>query len=264
MKKTVIAAALASTVFSGAAMAWTAGGTGGNIEIGGNIQVTPYTTPWEVEVGAPANTLNANITKGTSVVMIPVTTAIPVLGIRTKTGDSFHGVDGINPQISYNGAVQIDTFNQGVAAMSLPVVDADNPTTEIGALETQFAAAAVSSWWASDTDKNQYSTFSDTAGQAFWGGVGKTAASVVPSANVLGMMNSLNAQYSANYTSQTVTGFAAPAAMKFSTADALKSFSAAYGAGIQAGTTIKLTLTNPAANDLIKWKASLPVTVSYQ
>ncbi|EHZ6521344.1 fimbrial protein, partial [Salmonella enterica] len=34
MKKTVIAAALASTVFSGAAMAWSAGSNGGNVEIG--------------------------------------------------------------------------------------------------------------------------------------------------------------------------------------------------------------------------------------
>ncbi|EBX6890463.1 fimbrial protein, partial [Salmonella enterica] len=68
MKKTVIAVALASTVFSGAAMAWEASGSGGNIEIGGSIQVTPYSTPWEVMAGAPATSLDANITKGVSVV----------------------------------------------------------------------------------------------------------------------------------------------------------------------------------------------------
>ena len=263
MKKTVIAAALASTVFSGAAMAWTAGGTGGNIEIGGNIQVTPYTTPWEVEVGAPAATLDANITKGTKVVMIPVTKAIPVLGIRSKTA-TFVGAPTINPQIDYRGAVQINNFSNGVTTMTLPVMDADNPATQIGALETKFSAAAVSAYYVLNADDGaQYSTYSDTASSAFYGGVATKIGSVIQDvADAKALLNNLNTQYLANYAVRPSTRSEAP--MRAGFVNPKQTYAGAYGAGIQAGQNIKLTLTKPAANDVIKWKASLPVTVSYQ
>lgn len=263
MKKTVIAAALASTVFSGAAMAWTANGTGGNIEIGGNIQVTPYSTPWEVEVGAPAATLDANITKGTKVVMIPVTKAIPVLGIRTVANTPFTGRAGINPQIDYNGAVQIDTFNNGLATMDLPVMDADNPTTQIGAMETKFFAGALTSYNEAKVNrKAAYSTYAEAAGRGFWGGVAKNAAGVATGNSLTGLLTAINPAYMANFNLNGVTTLSNANFATFISTE--MQLSAAYGAGIQSGQNIKLTLTNPAANDVIKWKASLPVTVSYQ
>ncbi|HGG5774274.1 TPA: fimbrial protein, partial [Salmonella enterica subsp. enterica serovar Oranienburg] len=256
-------AALASTVFSGAAMAWTAGGTGGNIEIGGNIQVTPYTTPWEVEVGAPANTLDANITKGTKVVMIPVTTSIPVLGIRTVSTTPFNGALGINPQIDYNGAVSIDGFNDGSTTMTLPLMDADNPTSQIGILNTSFYAGALSTWKRSaDGASRKYSTYAATVGQAFWGGVAKNAAGAATGRNVVGELTAISPAYVANYNDQSATWANASTMTFLPVTDVVNT--GVYGAGIKSGTNIKLTLTNPAANDVIKWKASLPVTVSYQ
>ncbi|EDW5780701.1 fimbrial protein [Salmonella enterica] len=264
MKKTVIAAALASTVFSGAAMAWTAGGTGGNVEIGGNIQITPYTTPWEVTVGAPVATLDANITKGTKVVMIPVTKAIPILGIRTVSKAPFAGAVGINPQISYNGAVQVGNFVEGDTVMDMPVMDVGNPSTQIGIMETTFTAAALTSQRdeSTPTSGSQYSTWADTAGAGFWGGVGQSANAVLKGTSVVGVLTALNPAFVQNYNDQGVL-FAAPSKTSFEPTASTK-FSGVYGAGIQAGKNIKLTLTNPAANDVIKWKASLPVTISYQ
>lgn len=41
-------------------------------------------------------------------------------------------------------------------------------------------------------------------------------------------------------------------------------YSGAYASGISAQEHIKITLENPAGTDAIVWKASLPVTVSYQ
>lgn len=263
MKKTVIAAALVSTVFSGAAMAWTANGTGGNIELGGNIQVTPYTTPWEVEVGAPATTLDANITKGTSVVMIPVTKAIPVLGIRTVTKTPFNGNTGINPQINYNGAVQVDNFNSGTTVMDLPVMDADNPTTQIGTMSTSFFAAALSTWKNGVTNSSeQYSTFAASAGQSFWGGLAKASAGVQSGHQVIGELTAISPAFVQNYNDQSANWVNA-AAMTFNQLTNV-SYTGLYGAGIKSGANIKLTLNKAAANDVIKWKASLPVTVSYQ
>ncbi|HFW1342580.1 TPA: hypothetical protein ACIAY5_004521 [Salmonella enterica subsp. enterica serovar Virchow] len=263
MKKTVIAAALASTVFSGAAMAWTAAGTGGNIEIGGNIQVTPYTTPWEVQVGSPATNLDANITKGTKVVVIPVTKAIPVLGIRTVSNTPFNGGVGINPQISYNGAVQLHSFVEGDTVMTLPVMDVNNPGKQIGALETSFYAAALSTWRnPTSGDSGQYSTYADTAGQAFWGGVSPDVGGSAQGRTVVGELTAINPAFVANYNDQSAT-WTNSATMSFVPVAGVMN-TGVYGAGIKSGANIKLTLTQPAANDLIKWKASLPVTVSYQ
>lgn len=42
-------------------------------------------------------------------------------------------------------------------------------------------------------------------------------------------------------------------------------YSGVYGSGIEAGKNITITLDSPAqGNDSIVWKASLPVTVSYE
>ncbi|HGG5774288.1 TPA: fimbrial protein, partial [Salmonella enterica subsp. enterica serovar Oranienburg] len=252
----VIAAALASTVFSGAAMAWTAGGTGGNIEIGGNIQVTPYSTPWEVLVGAPATNLDANITKGTKAVMIPVTKAIPVLGIRTVSGNPFDGAVGISPQINFHNAVRVELFERGITTVSLPVMDADNPTTQIGTMEAPFAAAAH----AANSGNRHYDMYAEQAPHAFFGGLPTNLTMVTNDSAAL--VNSILPAATANYNDMGATHYNGIDWSTFANTDTR--YSAYYGSGIQAGNNIKLTLTNPAANDVIKWKASMPVTVSYQ
>ncbi|HCN8216144.1 TPA: hypothetical protein N6448_004795, partial [Escherichia coli] len=73
MKKTLIALAVAaSAVVSGSAMAWTANGDGGSVDLGGTLTPTDVMTPWEVKVGAAVNDLNAAIRKGDTKVDIPV------------------------------------------------------------------------------------------------------------------------------------------------------------------------------------------------
>ncbi|EHI7951880.1 hypothetical protein J9K58_004673, partial [Salmonella enterica] len=45
--------------------------------------------------------------------------------------------------------------------------------------------------------------------------------------------------------------------------DPLAKYSAAYGAGLKTGSTVTINLTSPATADMA-WKASFPITVSYQ
>ncbi|ENM7303529.1 hypothetical protein AB8N91_004958, partial [Escherichia coli] len=71
MKKTLIALAVAtSAVVSGSAMAWTAGGNGGSVEIGGTLTPETVVLPWEVKTGSNIADLNAKIKKGQSEVDI--------------------------------------------------------------------------------------------------------------------------------------------------------------------------------------------------
>lgn len=263
MKKTVIAAALASTVFSGAAMAWTAGGTGGNIEIGGNIQVTPYDTPWEVLVGPSQTGLNANITKGVTGVAIPVSKAIPVLGIRTVTKDAFKGGPGIAPCIDYKGAVDISAFKEGITTLSLPVMNADNPGMQIGNMSVKFSAAGKVSMKPTSGSyvANIYEAVSpEDSSYGFAGGVSRFTSGAAADAAVL--VNSILPSATENFNTQGITTPSKPGQANMGLSDWY--YSGYYGAGIPAGSEIKLTLTAPAANDVIKWKASMPITVSYQ
>ncbi|MWN89069.1 hypothetical protein GQN24_29560, partial [Escherichia coli] len=98
MKKTLIALAVAaSAAVSGSAMAWTANGTGGSVDLGGTLTPVNVITPWEVKVGAAVNGLDASIRKGDTGADIPVKKAISVLGIRTIKSAVFTGQQGISP-----------------------------------------------------------------------------------------------------------------------------------------------------------------------
>ncbi|EBU7005289.1 TPA: fimbrial protein [Salmonella enterica subsp. enterica serovar Kintambo] len=263
MKKTVIAAALASTVFSGAAMAWNAGGSGGNIEIGGSIQVTPYSTPWEVMTGVPATSLDTNITKGVSVVNIPVTKAIPVLGIRTVSKTLFTGkAEGISPEINYGAAVNVATFENSITTLTLPLMDASTANAgEIGTMNAKFIAAARSSSKYLDNPSHGFDIIASPDGNkhAFLGGLPQSKDKAA--ANSGSLAAQVFPGVEANFNSQGVTSYSNDW-MNFNGPQT--KYSAYYGAGIPANSDIKLTLTAPAANDAIKWKASLPITVSYR
>lgn len=265
MKKTMIALALATTAVSGSAMAWTAGGTGGNVELGGSIQVTPYDTPWEVMVGASQTGLDAHITKGVSAVVIPVPKAIPVLGIRTATKEAFKGAPGITPHIDYKGAVNLGALKAGITTLSLPVMDADNPGTQIGNMSVKFAAAGKVSLKPVDGSHSKQSDIyeivgSSEASSAFAGGVARFAAGAAADAAVL--VNSILPSATENFTTQGLTKPNKVGSIAVNEPGWY--YSGYYGAGIPAGSDIKLTLTAPATNDAIKWKASMPITISYR
>ena len=244
------------------AIAWTSMGVGTTIEIGGNIQITSFDTPWEVNVGTAVTTMDVAITNKAKVVSIPVPHALPILGIRPKTDRSFSGLAGINPQISYNGAVQIDNFVAGTTVMRLPVKDADSPHIDIGVIEAPFFAAALSSQRENDgSNAEQASIYAASAGNAFWGGVAKTADSVASGHSIIGMLAALDPEYMLKY-DITYSTMKEPREISFK--NMAMQYSAIYGAGIMAGRDLTLTLKQPIENKEIKWKASLPITVSYQ
>ncbi|HGG1404573.1 TPA: hypothetical protein ACJFMU_003718 [Escherichia coli] len=255
MKKTLIALAVAvSAAVSGSAMAWTANGTGGSVDLGGSLTPTDIVTPWEVKVGAALNGLDADIRKGDTKVDIPVKNTIPVLGIRTVKAEAFAGGPGLSPQISYGNAVNVDAFEASVAPLTLEVKDAND--AKIGSLTTDMFAQARTSMMGGF--KGEFWNFASQAGQGFFGGVPKSADKV----SSVDRVGELMPEAGQNYVNQS----APDAGIDYTTfSGATSTHSGYYFSVIESGKSIKITLDQAASGDApILWKASLPVTVSYQ
>ncbi|WP_000430445.1 hypothetical protein, partial [Escherichia coli] len=201
--------------------------------------------------------LDAQIQKGQKVVDVAVNKAIPVLGIRTIESTAFQGQPGISPQISYGNAVNVAEFSKGIAPLTLEVKDAND--AKIGTATTSILAAALASYKRGDS-VDAKSLYASVSGKGFFGGIGENAEAVVtyPIAATSGFF----AEASQNYTEQGATKLAEPGETSFSVNGA--TYSGFYASGIEQGKTIKITLDTPASADAIVWKASLPVTVSYQ
>lgn len=261
MKKTLIALAVAaSAVVSGSAVAatWEANGLGGSVNLGGTLTPVDRQTPWEVKVGDGATGLDATILKGQSEVSVTPNNAILVLGIRTTAATVFTGGTGMTPQVNFGTAVDVDNFKQGYAPLTLDVKDANQKT--IGSLSTNILTGGELSWKTS-TSSDKENLFATKAGDAFWGGVGKTSDSIAD--NAWDAVELIDADIVANYLAQDVTSAPTKTNGNFSSASA--SYSGFYGAGIKSGEAMKITLASPAqGDDKIVWSATLPVTVSYQ
>ncbi|EHZ2434217.1 hypothetical protein NUI41_003512 [Salmonella enterica subsp. enterica serovar Newport] len=258
MKKTLIALAVAaSAVVSGSAMAWTANGTGGtSVDLGGTLTPVEKITPWEVQIGAgtpPA--LDAPIQKNQQNVDITTPATIPVLGIRIANASTFKGQPGISPNIDYKNAINTSNFSANKATLTLVVNNEQGQ--KIGTLSTKLSAMGRLS--RTGVDAANMTTFASTPMHAFFGGVPVSAAGINDSN--LSLVDVLFPGAMANFSGQseryTGKGFAS-----VSTTSA--TYSAAYGAGIVKGEKIQIKLDTPAAADAITWKASLPVSVSYQ
>lgn len=92
MRRSLVALAVAAaSVISGSAMAWTANGTGGSVDLSGTLIPQGLVTPWEVKTGTAVTGLDADIEKGQRIVDVAVDNAIPVLGIRTVSQAPFQG-----------------------------------------------------------------------------------------------------------------------------------------------------------------------------
>lgn len=257
MKKTLIALALAATAVSGSAMAWTSSGTGGSMEFSGTLTPAANATPWEVLVGAAVSNLNADIKTGATIADIPVTTAIPVLGIRTAVKEAFAGTPGIAPKIDYKGAINTSQFAAGVTTLKLDVKDTSN--AKIGVLTAPLSAAAVTP----RLGAGQYSQYAGINARAFWGGLSTTTAGAAQGTSTAKtLINSINPDFMANYITQGEREYTTVVSYDYSASR--DRYSSAYGAGIVAGAGVKLTLNTPAASNAIAWSASLPITVSYQ
>ncbi|HBC1547035.1 TPA: hypothetical protein IEP80_003445 [Escherichia coli] len=258
MKKTLIALAVAaSAAVSGSAMAWTANGTGGSVDMGGILSPAHKVTPWEVKVGDAVKGLDAKIEKGQKIVDISLKSAIPLLGIRTQTSEVFHGQDGISPQISYGDAVDVGSFRMGMAPLTLEVKDSNG--AKIGKAESSVIVAAQSSF----TFQNMHrinSLYASERGDGFFGGVATYAAGAVE--DPLETAKSVFAEAVEHYNSQGLSDEITKGKEKFVINDA--AYSAFYASGIPDSSTIKITLDEGACADApVQWNASLPITVSY-
>ncbi|MEE7095207.1 hypothetical protein Q0S81_28350 [Escherichia coli O10] len=258
MKKTLIALAVAaSAAVSGSAMAWTANGTGGSVDLGGTLTPVEKVTPWEVKVGDAVTGLDGQIQKGQQNIDVAVNKVIPVLGIRTIESKAFIGKSGIAPQIDFKGAINTANFSQSVTTLTLDVKN--DKAQKIGRLQAPLFAGAEYSFKGPNSGKLYMS--GNNAGDAFYGGLGKNGQTI--GSDVQNRVRALDSEYLAHYDEQgTSYNGHAPTANNFS--DTAYSFSAYYGAGIEANSVIKIALDAPAGADVIAWKASLPVTVSYQ
>ncbi|MBV2410560.1 F4 family fimbrial subunit, partial [Escherichia coli] len=213
--------------------------------------------PWEVKTGSNVTGLDAKIKKGQSEVDIVASKAIPVLGIRTIE-QTFPGQPGISPQISYGDAVDVDAFENGRAPLTLEVKGADD--SKIGTLTTSMGASALISIKNVNDGWSGYNlNYSSQEGQGFFGGLPKELARVASEDIAINVMP----EVAEKYTDQGVADAGnIGVASTFDNVDAI--YSGYYGAGIEQGKTIKITLDTPAESDAITWKASLPVVVSYQ
>ncbi len=261
MKKTLIALALAtSAMTSYSAMAanpgnW--GNAGTNFELTGNIVITSPQNLWEVFSGVSNDLGVQQISKGAKKAVFTAKNVIPVLGIRSAV--TFVGQGGITPQIEYgNNALDLDSFDANKADFTLPVKDKTG--AELGVLKTKLFAGARGSYKeVNGTDGGRAAVYASAAGEAFYGGVpkesGKLETSVL-SAEIKNIIPDILEKYDGQ-------GVELKKAMTWNFDDTSKTYSAYYGAGIQSGEKITVTLNKAPAQD-VNWTASIPVTVSYQ
>ncbi|HEL7977797.1 TPA: fimbrial protein [Escherichia coli] len=260
MKKTLIALAVATTAFSGAAMAdWVQGGSGGSVDISGILTPSTSDSPWEVMVGDAVPGLDANVETGQTIVTIPVSTVIPVLGIRNTDVRTFAGQSGMTPQIDFNNALDTSAFSAGKTTLTLDVKNASQEV--IGSLSTDLTAVAERSYFnASNGNGGARGLFASAAGYAFYGGVGVSDSGVLDTASGYALAPDLISDILDNYERSSNVVASAGEAVFSNTS---LTYSGYYVSGIQAGETITITLNEGAAGDSINWTASLPVTVTY-
>ncbi len=266
MKKTLIALAVAaSAVVSGSALAaasWAPGDFNGSFEMGG--QLTPPSqagNPWSVAVGDNVTNLDATLEAGKTDVTINVTSPISVLGIRPTANQMFTGQVGITPQINYDDAVNLDSFVDGSAELTLPV-KSDSQT--IGTLTTKISSIGIKSWNKDEgygVEGVSSSMYASKAGMAFYGGVGTTVSGIVrKTQDALNLASTLFPGVADTFVPGP-DGDGVSDQNKFGDAQSL--YSGLYASGIKSGQPINIKLSN-ALSDATTWTASLPIIVSYQ
>lgn len=263
MKKTIMAITLASLVFPCVAIAWTPGGDGGNVEIGGDVIVQPYSTAWQIKVGDMQNFGDMIINTPSKKIDLDVTKPILVLGIRQKTNDFFQGGTELNPNIDFNGAVNIDGFNDGVTTLTLPLISADDQTTKIGELTAPLYAGAAVNHSSLGLDERQYSLIAPNANNAFTGGLPKVASGTHSAQQIITNVKNLDPEVTLNYR-KGPEHHDQGIAINFPGSESKNKYMVFYGAGIHAGQKITLNMNSEVSDAAVKWKASMPITISYR
>lgn len=99
-----------------------------------------------------------------------------------------------------------------------------------------------------------------TTGQVFFGGLPVTKEAT---GDVMSRVDAIDSEFSEHFTDQGMDLTGIGYGNSFS--NTKHKYSSYYGSGIEAGAKIQITLNQAASGDApIQWKASLPVTVSYQ
>lgn len=261
MKKILIAVAVvASAVVSGSAIAsaWSENMFGGEMTLEGTLTPATSVLPWEAQIGGAVSGLDAKIEAGKDYAEIPVTRAIPILGIRTKESKAFIGQNNFSPRIDFHSAVDISGFDKGTTNLTLPVTDEHGEN--IGNIVASFTAAAVASWKSVESgDGGAANLYGDKS--AFAGGLAAKEEGV--SLNSYELAKSIIPDVADNFDPQ---GYKVEGVNWFYGTSEGSTYSAFYAGGIEGGSYIKIKLKKSATMDdrAIVWKASLPITVSYQ
>ncbi|EMW3999654.1 fimbrial protein [Escherichia coli] len=255
MKKTMIALAFGAITASGSAMAWVEGGSGGSVDLGGTITPdTTITSPWEVKVGSALTGLDAQISAGATSASVTVPGDSLVLGVRSKDG-WFTGAPGIAPQLNYHGAVS-GTYTRGVTDLTLDVKDVNTDQT-IGSLTTKLTTAAMGST-RNATAEGYYMLAADNVGDAFFGGLASNHPDRLHG-DPQGLAARVDSTVTEHY--ETVGSAQGIYPSAFNSTDA--TYNAFYISALETANAINIRLNNPVTSD-VNWKASLPVTVTYQ
>lgn len=259
-----IALILGGMLLGTQALAWTQGGTGGDVDLGGTIDPTGPVNPWEVKMGTGFNDLNIVLSPGHTQASILLQKDYPVLGIRTRTGDgTFPGTEagGIAPQITYSGLVAKDAFSRGWLPLELNVTSKAGDR-QLGVLKLRLLAGAEISYRGTSTDSGQrFSVFATQAGDAFYGGIARnTSEAILSPARVIGARF---AEYINNYNTQGVL-YILGKSNRTDFKNSALTYSAFYGAGLVSGDEMIMQLNAPFQPDTVNnWKAQLTVTIKY-
>lgn len=260
MKKTLIALAVAaSAVVSGSAMAaWTPDFVGnGEVNLGGTLTPEAKVTVWETQIGTGNQGLNGKIEKGRDFADINVSEPIPFIGIRTKLNTAFAGQTYMSPNIDYKGAVDLNAFEQSKSTLTL---DVKNKAGEkIGTMTAPFYSAGVVSWKdSSNGNTGAANAYAPDSGKAFFGGVpsDKTKVSEQSADIAKGLIAEIADKFDAQGNEISGVDWVGTAA-------STGTYSGYYAGGIMKNSAIRIKLEQPAQSDAIEWKASLPITVSY-
>ncbi|WP_441294492.1 hypothetical protein [Escherichia albertii] len=170
------------------------------------------------------------------------------------------GEPGLTPTISYGGALHLNEFENSSAPLFLDVKD--DGDEKIGTVEAPVFAAGVFSSRDSISMYSQawqYSAIASEAGDGFFGGVpqNREGAKQDPTATTRQIWEDAGK----NYDAQGAKGFDLPSVFRI---DNKNSYSGYYVSGIESGKTLKFTFDEPFTGTELHWKASLPITVSYQ
>lgn len=256
MKKTLIALMIATV--SGSAMA-----ESGTFTFSGTYEVKKD-TPWEVIIGKGKSDLDAAIKISEKIVPLKNSSAIPILGIRTKTKSFFNAISSISPQIDFGGMLDLNDGHKGMAKLSIPVNSTANGTKFATLIAPLTMGAQVITYEIKDRSALNAALIAPKAGDAFFGGLPTSAEASLNWQTVWSKINDISTEFTKNFDGSLYPRWNSDHYISSQFNSEGYDYEAFYGSGIEANQEIGLLLDEPAkSSGSVSWVASLPITVSY-